>query len=66
VRLVLVGFRRHKPHSYSHIYPEVNVHGRWVAIDVTVDRPIGWSPPSLWKRVCEIDREGLKCSSETR
>src|SRR5882724_8704430 len=24
VRLVLAGFRRNKPHAYSHIYPEVN------------------------------------------
>src|SRR5262245_48963373 len=28
VRLILAGFRRNKPHVYSHIYPEVNVRGR--------------------------------------
>src|SRR5215204_2609333 len=54
VRLVLAGFRKHKPHSYSHIYPEVNVSGRWIAIDATVDKPIGWSPPVVWKRICDI------------
>ncbi len=66
IRLVLVGFRPNKPHSYSHIYPEVNVKGRWFAIDGTVGRPFGWSPPALWKRVCEIAKEDLKCSPKTR
>jgi transglutaminase-like putative cysteine protease len=55
VRLVLVGFRPHKPHIYSHIYPEVNVCGRWIPIDATVSQPIGWAPPALWKRIYEID-----------
>lgn len=54
VRLALTGFRRHKPHIYSHIYPEVNVRGKWIALDATMDRPIGWAPPALWKRICEI------------
>ena len=54
VRLALTGFRRHKPHVYSHIYPEVNVRGRWVALDATMERPIGWAPPALWKRIFEI------------
>lgn len=66
VRLVLAGFRPNKPHSYTHIYPEVNVRGRWIAIDATANRPLGWAPPALWKRVCEIQKEGLKCSSKTR
>src|SRR5918995_1742564 len=66
VRLVLAGFRPNKPHAYSHIYPEVNVRGRWLPLDATVNRPIGWSPPALWKRVCEIEKEGMKCSSKTR
>jgi len=65
VRLILVGFRPNKPHAYSHIYPEVNVKGRWMAIDATMSRPIGWAPPAIWKRVCEIDREDIRCSSET-
>lgn len=61
VRLVLAGFRPGKPHSYSHIYPEVNVRGRWIAIDASMERPIGWAPPALWKRICEIGKEELKC-----
>ena len=54
VRLVLAGFRPNRPHAYSHIYPEVNVRGRWIAIDATMDKPIGWAPPALWKRICDI------------
>jgi len=54
VRLALVGFRPKKPHVYSHIYPEVHVNGKWIALDTTMDRPIGWAPPALWKRICEI------------
>jgi transglutaminase-like putative cysteine protease len=54
VRLALTGFRPKKPCAYSHIYPEVNVKGRWIALDPTMDRPIGWAPPALWKRICEI------------
>jgi transglutaminase-like putative cysteine protease len=65
VRLILAGFRPDRPHQYSHVYPEVNVKGRWIAIDASTDRPIGWEPPSLWKRVCEIRKDGIRCSSKT-
>jgi transglutaminase-like putative cysteine protease len=54
VRLVLAGFRRKRPHSYSHIYPEVNVRGKWIALDATMNRPIGWAPPALWKQICPV------------
>lgn len=54
VRLALAGFRRARPHSYSHIYPEVLVHGRWIPLDATVDFPMGWAPPALWKRHCDV------------
>src|SRR4029078_16516 len=66
VRLILAGFRKKKPHAYSHIYPEVNVRGGWIAIDATVDQPIGWAPPALWKRICDIQKEPTKCSIKTR
>jgi transglutaminase-like putative cysteine protease len=61
VRLVLAGFCPGKPHSYSHIYPEVNVRGRWIAVDASMDRPIGWAPPALWRCVCEVGKEEMKC-----
>jgi transglutaminase-like putative cysteine protease len=54
VRLVLAGFRRKRPHSYSHIYPEVNVRGKWIALDATMNRPIGWAPPAQWKQICPV------------
>jgi|SRR6266481_1421590 len=54
VRIALTGFNPNRPHVYSHIYPEVNVKGKWIALDTTMDRPIGWAPPALWKRVCAV------------
>lgn len=65
VRLALVGFRPGKPHVYTHIYPEVHVLGRWIAIDATVDKPIGWAPPAVWKRTCDILPEDIRCSCKT-
>ncbi|MCK6620974.1 MAG: transglutaminase domain-containing protein [Calditrichaceae bacterium] len=65
VRLVVVGFRPEKPHAYSHIYPEVNIRDRWIPIDATVRYPMGWAPPAIWKRICEIPQEGVKCSTRT-
>jgi transglutaminase-like putative cysteine protease len=66
VRLVLAGYRPAKPHGYTHIYPEVNVWGRWMAADPTLPHPIGWEPRALWKSVCELGKEGLKCWRKTR
>ena len=54
VRLALTGFLRKRPHSYSHIYLEVNVLGKWIALDATMNRPIGWAPPALWKQICPV------------
>jgi transglutaminase-like putative cysteine protease len=65
VRLVLVGFRPDRPHAYSHVYPEVLVGGRWIPVDASTSRPLGWHPPALWKRVCAIERDGIRCSSRT-
>ena len=49
VRLALTGFRANRPHTYTHIYPEVNVQGHWIALDATMNKPMGWAPPALWK-----------------
>ena len=64
VRLALVGFRPRKPHAYNHIYPEVNVRGKWIPLDATVNRPMGWSPQAIWKRIYKILKEDQKCSSK--
>jgi len=66
VRLVLAGFRPWKPHSYSHIYPEANVGGRWIALDATMSRPIGWAPPAVWKRICAVSEDDATCLPRTR
>ena len=62
VRIVLAGYHPAKPNGYSHIYPEVNVRGRWIALDSTLPHPMGFQPRALWKRVCEFAKEDLKCS----
>lgn len=61
VRLILAGFRPNKPHAYSHIYPEVNLRGKWVPIDATLDHPMGFAAPAVWKRVCTLDAEETQC-----
>ena len=61
VRIVLCGFRPELPHSYSHIYPEAQVRGRWIALDATMPHAPGWAPPATWKRTCLVTEEGLKC-----
>src|SRR4029079_2849834 len=55
VRLALVGFRKHKPHCDSHIYLEANLGGNWIALDATMERPLGWAPRAIWKRLCNIE-----------
>jgi transglutaminase-like putative cysteine protease len=66
VRLVLAGYKPHRPHAYSHVYPEVEVRGRWLAVDATLDRPLGWAPPALWMSRCEIGKDETRCSPVTR
>jgi transglutaminase-like putative cysteine protease len=61
VRLILTGFRPNKPHGYSHIYPEVNIKGKWIPIDATLDHPMGFAVPALWKRICTLDVEETQC-----
>jgi len=54
VRLALTGFRPSRPHSYTHIYPEVQVGEHWIACDATMPHPLGWAPPARWKRTSEV------------
>ncbi len=62
VRLALAGFAPHRPHAYSHIYLEVLVHGCWIPADATMPYDLGWAPPAMWKRHCDVRKEGLTCS----
>lgn len=54
VRLALTGFRADRPHSYSHIYPEVKIGERWIACDATMPFRMGWAPPARWKQTREV------------
>ncbi len=54
VRLALTGFRVNRPHIYTHIYPEVKVGEHWIALDATMNKPVGWAPPALWKCTHEV------------
>jgi transglutaminase-like putative cysteine protease len=65
VRLVLAGFQPGRPHAYSHIYPEVHVAGRWIAVDPTLSGPMGTAAPAIWRSVCDIRKEGVTCWSRT-
>lgn len=62
VRLVLAGFRPSKPHLYSHVYLEALVGRSWLPLDPTMHYPAGWAPPSLWKRICTVGKEGTRCT----
>lgn len=43
-RLVAVGFRKN---SFSHVYPEVFLNGKWVSLETTEPVDIGWRPRNI-------------------
>jgi transglutaminase-like putative cysteine protease len=55
VRLVLVGFNPMKKRLFTHIYLEVFYKGRWIPLDATVNRPMGWAPPADHKQHFPVD-----------
>jgi transglutaminase-like putative cysteine protease len=55
VRLVLVGFNPERKKLFSHIYLEAFCRGAWIALDPTMNRPMGWAPPADHKRVFAVD-----------
>jgi transglutaminase-like putative cysteine protease len=55
VRLVLVGFNPMKKKLFTHIYLEVFYKGRWIPLDATVNRPMGWAPPADHKQHFPVD-----------
>mgnify|MGYP001558090128 FL=1 len=46
VILVAGGFA---PHRFVHVWLRGQVRGRWVAMDPTEPRPLGWEPPMIYK-----------------
>ena len=55
VRLVLVGFNPEKKGLFTHIYLEAYYQGRWIPLDPTVNRWMGWAPRSDHKQLFHID-----------
>lgn len=55
VRLALVGFNRKRKKLFTHIYLEVFNKGRWIPLDPTVNRPMGWAPPADHKQIFLVD-----------
>ena len=43
-RFVAVGFRER---PYSHVFTETKVGNKWLALDPTDDKPMGWKPPNI-------------------
>lgn len=54
VRLVLAGFNPKRKKLFTHIYLEVFHKGQWVALDPTVNRPMGWAPPADHKQTFAV------------
>lgn len=54
VRLVLIGSDPRRPRRFSHIYLEVQHAGRWIALDASMDRPMGWTPSAPIRRVVPL------------
>src|SRR5918999_1080974 len=55
VRLVLTGPDPLRQDLFTHIYLEVFNKGRWIPLDPTVNRPMGWAPPADHKQIFLVD-----------
>ena len=45
VRLVVIAANPNKPKKFSHVYPEVNVRGKWIAMDALFSEPGQYHTP---------------------
>lgn len=54
VRLVLVGTNPTRKNQFSHIYLETELKGRWIPLDPTMRRPLGWAPTAVNKKIVNI------------
>ena len=61
VRLVLAGFRKHKPHGYSHIYLEVNLGGNWIALDATMENRWAGHRPRSGNACARLNEGDCRC-----
>lgn len=63
-RFITIGYT---PQAFSHVYLEVNVRGRWIALDpIMADKPVGWEAPNpVLRKVFPINRaEGFDPAAE--
>ncbi|MFQ5631359.1 MAG: transglutaminase domain-containing protein, partial [bacterium] len=54
VRLVLVGSNPKKKNLYSHIYLETQYKKRWIALDPTMRKPLGWAPKAVNRKIIPL------------
>lgn len=43
-RFFAMGF---SANNYSHVICEVNINGKWISLDATENKPLGWRPPNI-------------------
>lgn len=48
-QFVAMGFTG--PDQYSHVLTETRVADRWIPVETTLDRPVGWTPPGQRARM---------------
>ncbi len=48
-RFKAVGF---SPGKFSHVFVQAFYQGKWVSLDATMDRPLGWQPPNAVEQLC--------------
>lgn len=65
IRLVIVGPTPVRPDLFSHIYLEVYLKGRWIALDATMHFPMGWAPRTFVKKIISIERRPNMLSANT-
>jgi hypothetical protein len=56
VRIVVVGPNPMRPRLFTHVYPEVQCRGRWIAVDATMPHPMGWAPRAVVKKIISLRR----------
>jgi transglutaminase-like putative cysteine protease len=54
VRLVIVGQNPRRQNLYSHIYLETQCRGQWIPLDPTMQKPLGWAPNAMNKKVIDL------------
>jgi transglutaminase-like putative cysteine protease len=55
VRLVLCGPDRSRPDLFTHVYLEGFHKGRWIPLDATMPRPMGWRPRAGVRKRYAVD-----------